>query len=208
VEYTEGSLNQKRKMIKKVLLDMDGVVADFSKLALELLGHEDLYDKPDEFDYEAQMIHHMLGISNTEFWKRIKGDKNFWVNIPPTPEFSFIISALDNTVGLKNVCICTTPSMWKKGECVEGKITWIERWIPSLRPRIIFTSTKEFAASPTTVLIDDLDSNIKKFRRAGGKGILVPRPWNSKGELFYNVFRPSPNLIFEYIKNLIDLENS
>ena len=61
-----------------------------------------------------------------------------------------------------------------------GKAQWVNRYIPVFNKRLIITQVpKSLFAGPDTLLIDDKDENITEFVAAGGRGILVPRPWNS-----------------------------
>ena len=56
---------------------------------------------------------------------------------------------------------------------------WVVRELPEYAQRYLVGPAKAFCASSDTVLIDDADFNVEAFGEAGGRTILVPRPWNS-----------------------------
>ena len=52
--------------IDKIYLDVDGVIADFTKAAFTLFRREDLINKQQGYDIAG-----MLRISSEEFWKHV-----------------------------------------------------------------------------------------------------------------------------------------
>lgn len=50
--------------------------------------------------------------------------------------------------------------------------------MPSYSRRLILTNRKEVFSGPGRALIDDRDENVEGWEKAGGIGVLVPRPWN------------------------------
>ena len=64
-------------------------------------------------------------------------------------------------------------------ESPTGKWAWIRDNLPIYLKRTIITQApKHLLARPDTLLIDDKDENVDGFREAGGKALLIPRPWN------------------------------
>jgi hypothetical protein len=53
---------------------------------------------------------------------------------------------------------------------------WLDRYFPNVKR--IFTKEKHFCANPQTILIDDTDAKIEKFREHGGLTVTFPQPWN------------------------------
>lgn len=156
-----------------VYLDMDGVIADFVGAALRLHEYPNLFSEPrckGKFDLEK-----LLDISVSKFWKPINECDNFWrERIYKTEDANEIVAFAE---GIGETAILTAPSLGNN--CIPGKIAWVQREYPQFSRRIAFSGEKGLFASPRHILIDDKDSNILEFNRMGGKGLLVPRPWNS-----------------------------
>jgi 5'(3')-deoxyribonucleotidase len=80
-------------------------------------------------------------------------------------------------VGQENVCIATSPT--KCPESLAGKLDWIHRVMPPwMHRQYAITPRKHLLARPDALLIDDVEANIERFEAGGGRGVLVPRPWN------------------------------
>jgi len=162
--------------INQILLDMDGVLADFVG-GICKLHNRTCYDKPEhmgEFKMEK-----LWGMSKEEFW--IPQDKQgFWLGLEKTVEADDIVQLADETVGFKNIAIVTSPS--NNIFCISEKKVWMKKYFPGLEKRMIFTNVKGFVAGPNRLLIDDKDKNVDEFNRAGGWGILLPRYWNRRWE--------------------------
>lgn len=158
----------------RIFLDMDGVLADFMKSALELHGYPTLFDEPRSkgvWDTAS-----LLGISAREFWKPIDSKEDFWSTISKTTEADELVALAEKEAGRENVCILTAPS--KDAKCFLGKQVWIDRYYPQFSRRVIFATAKGFISGDDKILIDDKESNIADWEAGSGYGILVPRPWN------------------------------
>jgi 5'(3')-deoxyribonucleotidase len=159
----------------KVLLDMDGVIADFVAGACAHHGIANPWDRPEmlgEWDFMKALPE---GMSATTFWGSLGLD--FWANLDKTSEADELVEYLEQRFGEENICILSSPCLTPG--CVEGKLLWIKKHYPRLARSYLFGPRKEFCARPNTLLIDDLDHNVWKFREHGGAAILFPRPWNS-----------------------------
>lgn len=176
-------------MQRVVMLDMDGVIADFMGAALRLHGREGLFDEPASkgvWDTEK-----LLGISANQFWKPINATPDFWPDLPKTAEADEIVALAES---LGEVTILTAPALGD--ECFLGKRQWLRRHYPKYVSRLAFAKEKHLYASPRHLLIDDKDSNCTKFREAGGRAILVPRSWNSEwqwADIAMDVIRSAAN---------------
>lgn len=161
----------------RCFLDMDGVIADFMGSLLKAHGRPDPYAIPEnlgKFDTEK-----LWGISDKEFWAPVaENSLEFWQTIPKTKEADEIVRVVTEEFGEENIAILTAPS--KDHGSVPGKRAWIKKRYPQFYKRMIFATagTKQFLAGPGKFLVDDKDSNFLEFNRAGGNGVLVPRPWN------------------------------
>lgn len=154
--------------IKKICLDMDGVLVDFVGRALELHGAS-----IDQLAAGVWHIEKSLGITPEDFWGKIKGH-DFWVNLEPTPEMADIVRMLDPW--LDKVWLTTSPSQdpgsWS------GKWCWVEKHLPMLTRRLMCCQGKVEWFGPDCLVIDDRDRNCDDAEQVGAKSILVPRIWN------------------------------
>lgn len=156
--------------IEHILIDMDGVLADFIRPACKLVGVD--FDKYPPGEWEIAKV---AGISDDDFWRTIERQPDFWVNLPKTPHFGELIKFVES---LKvRWSISTSPSM--DPNCVKQKVLWMRQHIGPRFNSYMIGKQKELMAAPGRVLIDDSDRNLERFERAGGRGILFPAQWNS-----------------------------
>lgn len=160
-------------------IDLDGVLVDFVQGAFDY--HDIKIPWPEiKWDFLKQ-----AGISPADFWSPL--DQPFWASLRPTSEFSVIIDEVERKFGAENVFLCSSPC--ETAGCITGKAMWVERHLPSYSRRLILTNRKEVFSGPGRVLIDDRDENVIDWCKAGGTGILVPRPWNITCSARRNVSR-------------------
>jgi 5'(3')-deoxyribonucleotidase len=154
----------------KVLLDVDGVLADFAGAAC---AH---HNKPSPWpenngDYDVVKL---IGMDPAAFWEPLGYE--FWRNLPETQHAWNIVEALSIHYGRDNICFLTMPCV--TSGCAQGKIEWLrERW-PDI-PYLIGPD-KRFCAHSDSVLFDDNERNVRHFVQAGGAALLMPAPWNHK----------------------------
>lgn len=175
-----------QKQKKVVMLDMDGVMCDFHRGVCDLVSAdyktmrydwplgtykiEDALKKydPKKFNY----------LTEEKLWQTIDECLVFW---PLLKEFEYsrdLYAYLKAFPDDLDIVFCSTPS--KNPNSLHGKMEWIYRFTKNDNFRsYIFTPRKELCADEHHILIDDSDENIRKFKEAGGKGILFPQPWNS-----------------------------
>ena len=140
-------------------VDMDGVLCDFERRFEQFAGVS-----PEE--YTAQKTIEFGGKkAQEEFWDLI--DKQigvrFWVGMPWMPEGE----KLWKYVKPFKPTILSSPSRDESSRI--GKGLWVKRNIPGTPLKLSFN--KEQYATPTSILIDDRESNITKWKSAGGIGI-------------------------------------
>ena len=83
-------------------------------------------------------------------------------------------------------------------ESVVGKIQWIEKHLPEYKRRYLIGPEKHFCSHRNSILIDDSDENVMKFREEGGDAILVPRMWNCNyGNRHHS---------FDFVKEIIEYD--
>lgn len=175
----------------KIFLDLDDVLNKFTMWALRHVGCP-INDDLDYSQYERAWGYDIVKAANAlyslypcgggtpftkdSFWSCF--DEEAWASVPPSDEFIAILCASRATVGTKNVYVLTRPIPYPG--CLEGKRQWIKRYIPVLEDNLIIGKDKFLCAKPEHLLIDDLEGNVNAWQEAGGRGILFPRPWNSK----------------------------
>lgn len=160
-------------MIEKYcFLDMDGVLIKFVQAAIKLHNIDIKYEDVNwEFDKDHCA---KVGMTIKEFWDAL--DYNFWANLEPTDEYLEILKIVERKFG-KNVCLLSSPAT--TNGCTDGKFAWVNKWIPQYRKRVLLGACKEAIAGPSKILIDDHYENVRNFYNAGGRAVLVPRPWNN-----------------------------
>lgn len=158
--------------IKKVILDMDGVLTNFYK------GVCDAFGKSSE----------LKGKISYDFWNswddkttrdQINAicNKDFWRNLEWHDEGKEILEILESAYGAENIELVTRP-MDHAGSW-NGKKLWIMDNMIDYRDRLtVTTRSRSVYAASDVLLIDDWESNVNAFREAGGQAILIPRPWN------------------------------
>ena len=159
-------------MINTVFLDVDGVLANFRKGIHE--AFDKLYDYPtlspkwtfwdDWPDVTFEMVNAVCTIP-------------FWTGLEWMHDGYDILTAVEYKFAPTQICLLTTPM--PNLESASGKMIWVHDHLPNYLKRTIITQApKHLLARPDILLIDDKDRNVDGFREAGGKALLVPRPWN------------------------------
>lgn len=153
-----------------ILLDMDGVLADFVGGICRLRGEEvrwpDHNRLPEFFGYG----------SSTEMWSYIdtEGD-TFWRQLEILPWARQLVDVCQQH---GRVMICTSPSA--NPACAAGKMQWLQNFFSDRFFReFVITPRKWVCAGPRTVLIDDHPRHCQEFQQAGGHAFLWPMPWNA-----------------------------
>lgn len=154
-------------------IDMDGVIADF--VAGICLAHGRTSPYAGGANLGVFDMEKIWGITPEEFW-RPANSREFWEDLPKTPEADSIIALASARFAPEDIAILTSPSM--DPGSIPGKRAWIERHYPQLKSSMILTSAKQFLAGEGRVLIDDRTENIDSFNAFGGEGVMVPRAWN------------------------------
>lgn len=159
----------------RVFLDMDGVLVDFARPAFKLHGVE-YANYPVGFGWDIIGAINFISprpISESEFWGKM--DEYFWATLPKTSLCDKLVTAAIGYFGVENVAILTSGG---SPEAACGKLRWIKHNLP-IGMDVLIGASKHLLAGPSTLLIDDCDAQVDKFRESGGEAILVPRAWNS-----------------------------
>lgn len=157
-------------------LDMDGVLADFVDGISRAHNRPNPFNDPKVRGGSVWEITEVWGISEEEFWKP-SNNAEFWAGLKETPEASQLVQLATELFG-DNIAMLTAPS--ESEWCLPGKKTWMMNHFPKLYNRMIFTNagSKKFLAGEGRILVDDRDQNIQQWIKAGGTGVICPRPWN------------------------------
>ncbi len=172
----------------QIYCDMDGVLVDFVKGAVEQINKDlkdealtgddiqALRDKLEEMGknkIEEMDLHISSSLAIDEarkyMYRRLAGDRKWWAELPWMPDGQ----RLWNYIKKYDPLILTTPMRNEASE--EGKLIWVEYNLGIPRGRVHFSHNKhEFAkdGENPNILIDDfLRKNVIPYREAGGIGI-------------------------------------
>jgi 5'(3')-deoxyribonucleotidase len=164
-------------MISHIFVDMDGVLSNWTKGFLTRLQNKTgRVSKVEDWIPGEWEISKNLGMTEEEVWDIAENPNpyDFWFRLPPFPWYSQLLVEIKN---FADYSICSTPS--DNPQSPAAKLAWLQYWISPKFGNWFFCKEKFRLAQPTTVLIDDSDKNIEKFREAGGHAIIFPQRWNS-----------------------------
>lgn len=159
----------------KIFIDLDDTLNKLTMVTLRGLGCQG--DYPVSVGYNivtaANIMPSERWVENAYLNIKTIWDHVDWENLPRSDEFDLIIN-----LALSKGRVCILTRIHQGGEDIaRAKIKWIQRELPEID--YLIGTNKSFCAGPEALLIDDCDDNINNFRKSGGAGILVPRPWNS-----------------------------
>lgn len=153
-------------MIKKIYIDMDGVLANFEKGVSEAMP---MFGK------------NTAALDNIDMWKYVNKNKAFWETLKPLSNCFKLIKLIEEKFPKASKHILTAiPNDEKKFKNLifspskDGKSKWINKYLPTYKNKIIFCLRKEKQNYSTegSLLIDDNKTTIKEWNNKGGIGIL------------------------------------
>lgn len=165
------------KINYKLLLDVDGVLADFNLATCTIHNldyNRDNYSFTQGHDYLLD-LYLLTYPSKTKFDFYSLMDYNFWSSLPLLSDAYKILNLVESFFP-DRVSLCTSPI--RTPGCIEGKLFWISKYFPKYSSKYIITPSKHLLASSEVILIDDRDKVVNDFSLNNGLGILLPRPWN------------------------------
>lgn len=149
----------------RIYIDMDGVLTDFVGHMCVSIGYTGGWPAG---VYDVELA---TGINP---WKSLEREGlNFWTTMPKTQE----ADALMGLIRERDYYICTALTL--DPMAAAGKLIWLRQHFPCVRNRYVITTHKHLLAKPGDILIDDSDDNVDRWNKAGGRGLLFPRRWNS-----------------------------
>ncbi len=147
--------------MKTVYLDMDGVVADFDRMAIDTLG----------LDYTPPSGHKF---SDPE-WEKMRQDPHLYLNlkvISGAKPFVHGVTALCGEMGYRVLFLTAVPSGNDMPWAFYDKIRWADKHFPGIPVWFgPYSRDKHVRAGSDQILIDDRLSNIVDWRRAGGPAV-------------------------------------
>ena len=148
----QEELNKKEYTIYS---DMDGVLVDFNNRFKRFSGGIHPADYEDKYGKE-------------KFWDLIDNETGvrFWVGMPWMSDGKQLWNYIKNY----NPTILSSPS--RSNSSRMGKRIWRKRNLPSTKLVLAQAAKKQNYATPNSILIDDYESNIDQWVKAGGIGIL------------------------------------
>lgn len=188
---------------KTILLDLDGVVADFHKEAFKRRGKNFYEMEREGYDFSNWNIWADLGLTESDFygWLEQEG-ANFWASLEFTP---YGLELYNFCKARAKTYFVTAPTL--DSDSAKGKVQWIRRHFGRFFNMYVITPHKHLLAKPNTILIDDSDTNIKKFSAAGGKTILFPRQWNENRDNYSIALQYTQMLLIQNL-SAMDVESN
>ena len=162
---------------ERILLDMDGVLADYYAGICREFGHVPwpYRCRPGDWNFFSGAP---LCLTNNDVAPHM--GREFYAALDPLPDAFELVAGCAEMVGERNVYLLTSP--WDTDGCHAGKVDWVRKHLPGYLRRLMIGSPKELCSSPGAVLVDDSDVNCAKFAgvRNPGRAVLLPRPWNNR----------------------------
>lgn len=169
---------------KNILLDMDGVLADFTGGALRELNAftGQSYTVKDYARLFGKFgINEFYGIPEQQFWTIIDQNDRFWIDLEMIPW------ALDLYWMLREIApvtILTTPN--ENPICAADKIIWLDNNM-KISGKDVILAHKKYLLAGNGILIDDREKNCQEFIDAGGEAVFVPSSWNTEDLTYKDV---------------------
>lgn len=159
---------------KKVALDVDGVLADFTgpvhTYAQIMTGQHVRWEDLSSYDLSA----HWPEIK--DFMRHHWRSRGFCALIPPIPRTRRAVSILYNVVGQENVKFVTAPmpdtEFW-----IPERTAWLKYYYKADESKIVYTHDKN-VDTESHLLIDDRPENVVAWAKHGKPAILIRQPFN------------------------------
>jgi len=161
-------------MITRILLDVDGVLADFVGGVCRAFDR-DPKQVIDAWPAGTYDVVNALGITKREFWSRLDGlGAGFWDELEVYPWATEFYERLSDYAPVTLLTSCS-----RDPGSAAGKVSWIKRLFGKDFRSYLIGPDKIACAHPGALLIDDYERNTSEIEDAGGNSVLFPRVWNS-----------------------------
>lgn len=157
-----------------ILLDCDGVLADFVSPALEIVhrlgGPKLLHDQLDAYDIGSVLDSEE---ARDELWHTVS-EPGFCASLKPYPGALPVVQEL-REIG---TVVCVTSPMATSPTWAHERAEWLHDYFGFDRGQVISTSGKHYVAGD--VFADDAAQHLARWRDrwSDRRALLVDRPWN------------------------------
>lgn len=147
-----------------IYLDFDGVLVDFNRGCVDILGH----------DLDDKIVQDMPYYERGKFLEKNLDTIDFWANLKPMEDFSILWAYVK---GYKPCTLTAYPNWGKDSIAKQGKWQWAKKHlqIPESRFNCVSREAKQkfaMVGGTINILIDDHEKNIQEWSMKGGIGIL------------------------------------
>jgi 5'(3')-deoxyribonucleotidase len=183
---------------KRIMLDCDGVLADWLGHVLSKIGSGFRVEDCDVADMRAFLRRHR-GQEAADKFEATCAKQSFVATQPVLPWANELVSLARNSGEL---LIATAP--WQA--CIgwhDARIWWLKKKL-NIKPQSVMVGAAKHWLS-ADVFVDDIPENIIPWcnENPKGKGFLIAWPYNAKHpSLPTNAKRVEPNELLEFFKNL------
>jgi hypothetical protein len=124
-------------------MDMDGVLANFVGGVCKVFGWDEKSLLANWPPVDWNYMGTLSGLSEDDFWDRIKRTPDFWLLLEPYLWRRQLLSVCGKL--FTQMYLVTCPQ-WSDPGCIIGKIAWIEKYTPFDRHHLIFMANKYLLA--------------------------------------------------------------
>jgi len=146
--------------MKTLYIDMDGVVADFDKAAMEFIGFD---RNPKDHKWKP------------EEWARIRNCERWFRDLPKTlwaDELIDLSRQLRDQCGWRLLFLTAIPAGNDFPYAFNDKILWAQKYYPDITVHFgPYSKDKQSHCKPGDVLVDDRIDNCQQWQDAGGTAI-------------------------------------
>ena len=150
--------------VKKIYLDMDGVLADFDKGVWKLCGMKTLPQNGKRDPHHDDLM-----------WEAIRKVDHFYDKLKLMPGARDMFNEIWNQYGDRCEVLTGIPRPERNlVTAAEDKIHWMHRVLnPDIKVNAVCRKHKlDFCTGPETILIDDREKTIREWQEKGGTAIL------------------------------------
>jgi len=161
--------------VTKIYMDMDGVLAWFDKGVADLCG----ISPQNQDDPHTQEDIDRL-------WDAVRKVPHFYDRLEIMPGSEEMFRILMERYPDRCEILTGVPRPSRQiADASEDKVRWMRRLLsPTIPVHTVLRKEKiDYCQGPGTILIDDLGSTIRKWRKAGGTGVLHVSPEQTLREL-------------------------
>lgn len=135
--------------VKKIYIDMDGVLADFD-------------------GWKATQP----GINDDNLWEYAKRDPHFYLNLKPLPEYALLLKYLEG-LEVPLAILTALPRRDTLPFAAQDKKQWVKNYVGDYEFLIgPYAVDKQKRSGPGMILIDDSEMNCSQWEARGGKAFL------------------------------------